>query len=206
MLYLKADEHGTRHCLSAAVIYKALCQSCEPIEEKHLMIVPYLGLFQSIWLYTDSFPSFQVITWNPAVILKHFVLNMTPYRFSKIRCCFVIRLQGLSVLDMRGNSFLAEKSGSVIGFALQEQCLPGTVGNCVMLENRLLDKHLETTFVRVVQHFLQFNFTTQTHATELFPLLKLEAEPKSFYFSSFSHPWKKATYFMFLYAAAFSFS
>lgn len=63
----------------------------------------HLRLSQSIWLYTDSFPSFQIITWNPTVIL-----NMTPYRFSKIRCCFVIRLEGLSVLDTRGNSFLVE--------------------------------------------------------------------------------------------------
>lgn len=161
----------------------------------------HLRLSQSIWLYTDSFPSFQIITWNPTVIL-----NMTPYRFSKIRCCFVIRLQGLSVLDTRGNSFLVEKSGSVIGFALQEQCLPGTVGNCVMLKNRLLDKHLENTLGRVVQHFLQFNFTTQTYATKLFPLPKLEAEPRSFYFSSFSHLRKKTTDLMFLYVAAFSFS
>lgn len=103
-------------------------------------------------------------------------------------------------------SFLVERSHSVINFALQEQRLLGTIGNRVMLKNRFLDIDLETTFGRVVQHFLQFNFTTKTYATKLFPVPRLEAEPKSFCFTSFSHPWKKTTYFMFLYVAAFSHS
>lgn len=41
----------------------------------------------------------------------------------------MIRLHGLSVLDRRANSFLAERFGSV-NFTLQEQCLLGTTGNC----------------------------------------------------------------------------
>lgn len=66
-----------------------------------------------------------------------------------------------------------------------------TIGNSVMLKNRFLDIHLESTFGRVVQHFLQFNFVTKRFTTKLFLAARLEAETKSFYFHSFSHPWIK---------------
>lgn len=71
---------------------------------------------------------------------------------------------------------------------MQEQYLLGTTGNSVMLKNRFLDIHLESTFGRVVQHFLQFNIATKRFTTKLFPGARLEAEAKSFYFHSFSHP------------------
>ena len=197
VLYLKADGQGTRNFLSAAATYKALWQSYEASWEKasgdSATISGSLSASQCMQIPVLPGYYFESNSYFKTFYFKHATIT----GFSKIKCCFVIRLQELPVVDVRGDGFLVERSGSVINFTLQEQCLLGNTGHCVMLKNRFLDIHLETTFGRVVQHFLQFSFTTKTYATKLFPVPRLEAEPKGFCFSSFPHPWKKTTHFIF---------
>lgn len=187
-LYLKTDEQGTKYFLCAAVVSKALCRSCEAYWEKTSDESATISgsLCTSGCRQVPILPGYYLAS-NSHVKTCYFK-TWCQTGFSKIRCCSVIKLQAQSVADRTGGSFLVEGSGSVTNFTLQEQCLPGTIGNSVMLKKRFLDIHLESTFGRVVQHFLQFNFVTKRFTTKLFLVARLEAETKSFYFHSFSHP------------------